>query len=270
MKIEMQKRSDSLGDRMKLLEQQEAGRAAFRQLPLLARLDGRAFHSFCRGLQRPFDARLSDLMLDTTKFLVDEVQATVGYTQSDEISLCWVLEDDRQSFLFNGKFQKLTSVLAALATGFFNKQLSSRIPEKAHQLPVFDCRVWSVPNLLEAYHTFLWRQQDATKNAISMAAHTYFPHKSLQGVPGSQMQERLFTEKGINFNDYPAFFKRGTFVKRQQILKELTAAELAGIPEAHRPTGPVVRTTVTEFDCWLTKEADPISALFGRSPHSEQ
>ena len=260
----MQKKSsDSLGDRMKLFEQQEAGRIAFRQLPLMARLDGRAFHSFCRGLQRPFDKRFSDLMLETTKFLVDETQAKVGYVQSDEISLCWILENHEQEFLFNGKFQKLTSILAASATAFFNKRLSVILPEKSQMLPVFDCRVWNVPTIKEAYHAILWRQQDATKNAISMAAQTYFSHKSLQGQDGPTMQERLFSEKGINFNDYPAFFKRGVFVKRHKVLKDLSPDEMARIPEAHRPTEPVVRTVISTFDCWLSKEEDPVSVLFG-------
>lgn len=265
----MQKKSsDSLGDRMKLFEQQEAGRIAFRQLPLMARLDGRAFHSFCRGLKRPFDSRFSDLMLETTKFLVDETQAKIGYVQSDEISLCWILENHEQEFLFNGKFQKLTSILAASATAFFNKRLSVNIPEKSHLLPVFDCRVWNVPTLKEAYHAILWRQQDATKNAISMAAHTYFSHKSLQGQDGPTMQERLWAEKGINFNDYPPFFKRGVFVKRRKVMKPLDPEQLARMPEEHRiawsvPGTMVERTVIEPMDIWLSKEEDPLSILFG-------
>lgn len=257
------KSGDSLGDRMKLFEQQEAGRTAFRQLPLMARLDGRTFHSFCRGLDKPYDKRFSHLMIETAKHLVDETQAKIGYVQSDEISLCWMLENYEQEFLFNGKFQKLTSILAATATAFFNRGLLSVIPEKSHLLPVFDCRVWNVPTLKEAYHAILWRQQDATKNAISMAAHTYFSHKSLQGMHGGQMQERLWAEKGINFNDYPPFFKRGVFVKRHKVEKMLSDEELARIPEQHRPAGPVMRTVIEAMDIWLSREDDPMAVLFG-------
>jgi tRNA(His) guanylyltransferase len=88
--------------------------------------------------------------------------------------------------------------------------------------PHFDARVISLPTLEEATNMMLWREMDATKNAVSMAAHSMFSHKSLQNKSGPQMQERMFKEKGINFNDYPDFFKRGTFVKRVVYERSLT------------------------------------------------
>ena len=81
-----------------------------------------------------------------------------------------------------------------------------------------------------------------------MAASCYFSPKQLHGVDGKQKQEMLFQTQGINFNDYPAFFKRGTFVRRVTEERELTANELERIPEQHRPTGKVVRSKVVEFD----------------------
>src|SRR5262245_53206698 len=104
--------TDSLGDRMKQYEAAEAGRRLMPLVPALVRLDGRAFHSFVRGLARPFDKRLSDLMLDTATFLVRETNATVGYTQSDEISLAWVAEEYDTKIFFDGRVQKMTSTLA--------------------------------------------------------------------------------------------------------------------------------------------------------------
>lgn len=254
----------TLGDRMKEYEAPSTSRKAFKGQPLVVRLDGKSFHTFTRGLQRPFDKRLSDLMLDTTIALVDRFQAKVGYTQSDEITLVWYIQPhETAEYPFDGRFQKLESLTAAYATAYFNRYLGEAIPEKIGMMPIFDARAFVVPNIKEAYHAVLWRQQDATKNAISMAAQSMFSHKSLQGLHGPEMQEKMWKEKGVNFNDYPAFFKRGMFAKRTKIEKLLSEEELSKIPEQHRPDGPVVRTVVSEMDVWLSKEEDPIEVLFG-------
>jgi tRNA(His) 5'-end guanylyltransferase len=245
----------TLGDRVKGYEQPTTMRKAFKGQPLIVRLDGKNFHAFCKGLKRPFDERLSALMVEVTKYLVETFQARIGYTQSDEITLVWHYQPhETAEYPFAGRFQKMESLLAAYATAFFNTHLSFHLPEKAGAMPVFDARAFVVPNEREAYHTVLWRQQDCTKNAISMAAQSMFSHKSLQGLHGPEMQERMWKEKGVNFNDYPAAFKRGTFVSRAKVLRVLDEAELARIPEAHRPTGPVERTETKVRDIWLAKE----------------
>ena len=244
-------KEDSLGDRMKEFEMQFAGVRAMKGIPLVARLDGRSFHTFTRGLERPFDQRLSECMIETTKFLVDETHAKIGYTQSDEISLVWYYPaDEAAEYMFDGRIQKLTSILAALASVKFAKMIAEKIPEKVTQVPVFDCRVWQVPTLQIAADAFLWRELDATKNSISMAAHAYFPHKSLQGMNGSEKQERLWAEKGINWNDYPAFFKRGTYVQRKTFERALTEEERNRIPEKHRPDAgkTFTRSSVIELE----------------------
>ena len=252
-----------LGDRMKEYEAPSTGRKAFKGQPLIARLDGKSFHTYTKGLRRPYDERLSWCMQETMKALVDRFQCRVGYTQSDEITLAWYYSPtDTGEYPYDGRFQKLESLLAAFCTLKFNHFASLRLGGHGGE-PIFDCRAFVVPNLQEAYHAFLWRQQDATKNAISMAAHAHFSHKSLQGMHGAEMQERLFAEKGINFNDYPAFFKRGTFAKRVKVERMLTEDEMRHIPEAHRPTGPVLRTELQTLDLWLSKEADPVKVLFG-------
>jgi len=138
-------------------------------------------------------------------------------------------------YMFDGRIQKLTSVLAALASVKFAKLIAENVPEKAEYVPVFDCRVWQVPTKELAADAFLWRELDATKNSISMAAHAYFSHKSLQGMSGSEKQELLWSEKGINWNDFPVFFKRGTYVQRKVFEIEMTEEERMAIPEAHRP-----------------------------------
>lgn len=253
----------SLGDRMKSYEFPSTSRKAFKGQPMVVRLDGKSFHNFTKGLKRPYDERLSKLMVATTTALVDRFQAKVGYTQSDEISLVWNIEcDSSAEFPFDGRFQKMESLLASYATAFFNKKLAEFLPEKEDELPTFDARAFVVPNLMEAYHALLWRQQDATKNAISMAAQSMFSHKQLQKKNGAEMQEMMWSTHGVNFNDYPAFFKRGTFVRRVKRERVLTQAELERLPEAHRPTGPVVRSGVESMDIWLSRQPKPLDVLF--------
>lgn len=236
---------ESLGDRLKTLEKAEAGRFADRRYPLMCRLDGRSFHTFTRGLPRPYDQRLSDLMVDTTKYLVDKLGARLGYTQSDEISLYWDLNqaDYLSEYIFKGKFQKIVSVSAGLATGYFNKELAKRIPEKADTLPVFDSRVWQVYTDKDVFLNFLWRQEDAVKNSISMLAQTYFSAKELHGV-NSEQKKNLMIAKGRPWDDEPEFFKSGSFVTRVQRPVALDEKVLRQIPEEHRPTGPVMRSVV--------------------------
>jgi tRNA(His) guanylyltransferase len=264
--------TDSLGDRMKLYETAEAGRRLMPLVPALARLDGRAFHSFVRGLARPFDRRLSDLMLDTLTFLVRETNATVGYTQSDEISLAWVSEEYDSKIFFDGRIQKMTSALAALCSAHFNRRLPEFLPpEYAERLPVFDCRVWSVPTLEEAANTFLWRELDATKNSISMAARAYYKHAEVHDKSGAEMQELLW-KKGVNWNDYPTFFKRGTFVRRRKVARAFTVTEREALPPKHAArTDPAL--VVERSECGpldlppLSKVENQVGVLFrGEEP----
>lgn len=184
-------KSDSLADRMKAYEQAEAGRRLMPLLPALARIDGRSFSRFTHDLERPYDERLSRVMIETTKYLVKETGARVGYTQSDEITLAWYAPDPKREIFFSGRIQKMVSVLAALTTVEFNRLLTSELADHLARRPVFDCRVWSVPNLSEAANTFLWRERDATKNSISMAARAYYSHEAITGCSGSEMQDKL-------------------------------------------------------------------------------
>lgn len=217
------------GDRMKMYEGVETQRKLMPMLPICVRLDGNSFSKFTKGLKRPYDTRLSDMMIEVTKKLVDLTNATVGYTQSDEISLVIYSDNIKSQTFFNGKIHKLNSILASKASVWFNKLLVDAIPEKADACPVFDCRVWNVPTKIEAANTILWREQDATKNSISMAASHYFSHKSLQNKNGKDMKDMLINDADVNWNKYPPFFKRGTFIQRYKELREWTAEEVAEI-----------------------------------------
>jgi tRNA(His) guanylyltransferase len=225
--------NDALGDRMKLYELAEAGRRFMPLLPILARIDGRCFSSFTHDMQRPYDKTMTACMVATTVQLVSETNACMGYTQSDEITLAWHSLDPKSQVWFDGRIAKMTSQLGALATLFFYRRVCDAMEFKYRErLPTFDARVWQVPNRTEGANVFLWREWDCTKNSLTMAASELYSHKELHGKNGADKHEMLFA-KGINWNDYPAEFKRGTYVQRRRVLRPFTAEELEQLPQKH-------------------------------------
>lgn len=225
--------SDELGDRMKLYEMAEAGRRFMPLLPIMARVDGRAFHSFTHDMVRPYDSVMTGCMITTTRQLVEETNACMGYTQSDEITLCWHSTDPKSQVWFDGRIAKMTSQLGALATLFFYRRVCDAMDFKYRErLPTFDARVWQVPNRAEAANVFLWREWDATKNSVTMAASALYSHNELHGKNSAQKHDML-TAKCVNWNDYPPAFKRGTYIQRRRIVRPFTAVELAQLPEKH-------------------------------------
>jgi tRNA(His) 5'-end guanylyltransferase len=200
--------NDSFGDRMKRYETVSQSKL-MRRTPTIIRLDGKAFHTFTRGLPRPFDASLHSALDRTTERLVNYIQGAVfAYRQSDEISILladWqTLETDAW---FDGNVQKIVSVAASACTAFF---AGSFIHPKG-VAAMFDARVFNLP-FEEVANYFLWRQQDATRNSINSLAQSQFSHKELQSKNVSQVQDMLMLQKGINWNDTPTCFKRGTCV----------------------------------------------------------
>lgn len=225
--------SDALGDRMKAYEMLEVGRKLLPLIPAIARIDGRSFSRFTKGLERPYDIRLSDLMVETVKYLVEETHASCGYTQSDEISLVYYSDSVKSEIFFNGRIQKMESVLAGMASTYFTYRCSEFLPPTyVRKLPHFDARVWNVPTKEEAANCLLWREWDATKNSISMAAQHYYSHTALMHKNGSEKQEMLF-QAGVNWNDYPAFFKRGSYIRQRKTLRAFDASELERLPPRH-------------------------------------
>ena len=223
---------DLFGDRMKFYEKQEAGRVFLPGLPVCARIDGKCFSKFTKGLNRPYDQRMIDLMCDTAAFVLDQTAAQIAYTQSDEISLIWYSDDYKKHIFFNGRIQKMVSVISSMVTAYFNQKLADLIPEKTEQMAFFDCRIWQVPSRTEAANCLLWREFDATKNSVSMAAREFYSHKELYKKNRKEMQDMLW-KKGVNWNDYPASFKRGTYIQKQKNNKVFSAEEIDALPEKH-------------------------------------
>lgn len=232
-------------------------------IPVLARVDGRSFSRFTQGLERPYDKRMSRLMIEVTKALVDETNARCGYTQSDEISLVWLAEDPDAEIFFDGKLAKMISVVGSLATVHFNRLLPDFLPEKTDKLPIFDNRVWEVPVLYEAANYFVWREQDATRNSISMATRAFYSHNECQGKSSQEMHEMLF-QKGKNWDTYPRHFKRGTYVRKRTIeARAFSPEEIDTLPPKHHarenPELKVTRSAVMEEDF------PPITQLVNRT-----
>jgi len=220
------KSKDSLGDRMKGFYESRTKTSLSRRQYTMIRIDGKAFHTYTRGLKRPFDDDLMEDMDNTAKYLCSKIQGAVcAFVQSDEISI--LLTDfaglDTQAW-FDYDVQKMTSISASYATFAFNMaRLKRKLSASALEFDVkdlnikeahFDSRVFQLPIKYEVENYFIWRQQDTTRNSISSVAQSLYSQKELHGKNTNQMQEMIF-QKGINWNDYAARYKRGRMIVKK-------------------------------------------------------
>lgn len=245
-------RNDELGDRVKAFESVYARQMLPDNLPIVIRLDGRAFHTFTRGCERPFDSNLRGIMVDTARACALETNAVLTYTQSDEITLVLKGNDpEGAQTYFGGRVQKIVSCLASRASVVFNSLIPKYLPSKVGATPVFDCRVWSVPTQKDACDAVAWRETDARVNAVEMAARAHFSHKALDGKSGPEMRAMML-DKGVDFRDYPVNFRRGTYLQRKEIRRKYTTTELEKLPPKHNarnnPDLVVVRHDLVEVD----------------------
>jgi len=216
---------DQLGDRMKDFYEDRTRYKLGRRTNTIIRIDGKAFHTYTKGLNRPFDSGLMEDMNKTAEFLCQNIQgAKFAYVQSDEISILVTDYDDISTHAwFDGNIQKMSSIAASLATAEFNRLRLARklyndptsvFPEiiSSYKLAMFDARVFQIPYQEEVINYFIWRQQDATRNSISSVAQAHFSTKELHGKKTNQMQDMLMLEKGINWNDFMPREKRGSII----------------------------------------------------------
>lgn len=186
---------------------------------LIARLDGRGFTKLTKEtckFEAPFDIRFRDLMIDTTKHLMEcGIRVIYGYTESDEISLLFHPEENA----FGRKVRKYNSILAGEASASFSMQLG--------RLAVFDCRIIPMPNAELVKDYFRWRQEDANRNALN--SHCYWMLRKEGEIPGvaqskiknlsvADKNELLFSH-GINYNELPAWQKRGCGLTYEKVEK---------------------------------------------------
>jgi len=199
---------DSLGDRMKGYYETRTRFYLPRRTNTIIRLDGKAFHTYTRGLQKPFDVAFIGDMCCTMFHLCKEIQgAKIGYTQSDEIS---ILLTDYGTITtdawFDGNIQKICSVSSSIATQKFNELRPDRPA-------LFDSRVFTIPDLSEVTNYFLWRTKDAERNSLQSLAQSLYSQKELHGKGTVQLHEMCFA-KGRNWNDLYNWEKNGTVTQR--------------------------------------------------------
>lgn len=255
---------DDLGNRMKQYEQVPKTKL-IRRMPVVIRIDGKAFHTFTRGFRKPFDDLLVETMQETTKYLCEHIQGCVlGYTQSDEITL--ILVDYKKldsSSWFDSEVQKMCSISASMATMAFNRIFADKVYAYCQEAyddlsyievlnksvdkgAMFDSRCFNI-NKEEVTNCIYWRQLDASRNSIQMLAQANFSHKELQNKSCNELQDMLVIQKGINWNDLPTYKKRGSCVVKNRIelekngnqatamLRDITAQESAWIIDKDIP-----------------------------------
>lgn len=235
----MSNKKDSLGDRMKANYENRAKTYLVRRMPVIIRLDGKAFHTFTRGLKKPYDEIFHNTMNETMKYLCENIQGCkLGYTQSDEITLLLTDYDTLTTDAwFDNNVQKICSVSASMATMAFNKFFRQGLSDYCDammalqdfdlkdkyldalynklDIAMFDSRCFNIP-VEEVTNCFIWRQNDATRNAIRMLGYCHYSSKAIENVSNDQLQDMLMTQKGINFNDMPTEFKRGVCCRRDE------------------------------------------------------
>ena len=213
----------SLGDRMKRYELVTKNYVMPRT-PIIIRVDGKAFHTFTKRLNPDVDPScatgsselMHKVMMDTAYYMSVKMQnVVVAYTQSDEISFVFKDWDTHQTQQwFGGSLQKMASVSASMATAYFNYSWARTFgvtPDNLSDLALFDSRVFMVPHE-EVTNYLVWRQQDATRNSIQFLGHKYFSHTQLHKKNISEIQEMLFSEHGINWNNIDTWKKRGSCI----------------------------------------------------------
>lgn len=214
--------NDSLGDRMKQNYEDRTRYLLPRRTYTIIRIDGKAFHTFTKGFDRPYDSKIVKWMDHATLELCKNVQGCkFAFVQSDEISLLLTdFETPQTQSWFDSNLQKMVSISASIATSAFNKAKMvddfKEPPEFSLEHEMlnfgnFDSRVFSISDPIEVANYFIWRQQDAVRNSIQMLGQSLYSHKELQGKNCDEIQEMTF-QKGKNWNDVSVRNKRGGFV----------------------------------------------------------
>ena len=225
----------SLADRMKTYEAVTTGTCLIEKLPIYARIDMRAGHSFCRGLEKPFDSAYMNAMKTATAYVVEETGAAFGYCQSDESSFAWA---DDTKIPFGTRLFKLESVLASMFTAaFFKACIGTKLERKLERmLPTFDCRVCNMPTLEEVANMLLWRERDSVKNSITLLALEYYSTKQIDKKNSDDKIRMLKDEKGVDY--YSAVSEEcrcGAYFHREVYNKILSDEELRKIPAKNWP-----------------------------------
>lgn len=217
--MEKSKKGDALGDRMKDRYENRTRMSLPRRTYTIIRVDGKAFHTWTKKMDRPFDKDFMAVMDLVAITMCEEIQgARLAYVQSDEISILLTdFENPNTEAWFDSNIQKMCSISAAIATAKFNDVtldlfLNNKMEKFMNpELALFDARVFTIPDPIEVENYFIWRQKDASRNSLQMAARALYSHKELEGKNTNDLHEMCF-QKDVNWNDYSAREKRGGLI----------------------------------------------------------
>lgn len=242
--------NDELGKRMKEYEKRNQYYLQ-KRTPVAIRVDGRSFHTFTKGFQKPFDEVLIKSMQETAKYMCENIQgAKIAYVQSDEITIILVDYDTLETDCwFNYRTDKLCSIAASMATMAFNKSFTKNAEEfitdcaasyemeglcskgteeyklcevyqKAMEKgAMFDARCFNIPKE-EVTNYFYWRQLDAIRNSIQMVGQAYFSHNILQYKTCEDIKDMLYVKNEIVWELLPIYKQRGSCCIKQDYIYE--------------------------------------------------
>ena len=281
--------NDELGKRMKEYYEGIPKTKLMRRTPVALRIDGKSFHTFTRGFEKPFDKVVIKSMQETMKYLCENIQGCVlGYTQSDEITLILVdYKNLNSAAWFDYEVQKMCSIAASMATMAFNRAFDHEVRrwyEEAFPIDymghlakemdeqflqdlktkeayiaalekgaMFDARVFNIPKE-EVTNLIYWRQLDATRNSIQMVGQANFSHRELQNKSCNMIQDMLLTERDINWNDFPTHHKRGSCCIKSEVTTTCASEENGE-----------VKTWAAERPHWVIDKEIPIFKEEGRN-----
>lgn len=260
---------ETLADRMKKYEAITTSTNLIERLPIYARIDMRAGHTWCKNLDKPFDIAFSDSMKYATSYIVEKTGAILGYCQSDEASFCWI---DHTKLPFGTRLFKLESVFASMFTAAFIKScMRSKLASMLNiVLPSFDCRVMNLPNINEMANMILWREKDSIKNSITLLALEHFSNDDLH-KKNSKDKINMLKDVGVDYYvDIPEDLRSGAFFRREVFRREVTTYEIAKRPLVKWPEPDadgkiyVMRSRVVQFSIGmpLISVANRIGVLF--------
>jgi tRNA(His) 5'-end guanylyltransferase len=200
--------SDSLGDRIKRYEM-VTRHYGTKKVPMMIRVDGKAFHTLTRGCDKPFDQKLINSMVESAVVVAENMQGfKLGYVQSDEATFLLTDYDDvKTSAWFDYNLNKLNSITAAMMTAAFNKSYDTPIDAMA----LFDARAFNVPKE-DVVNAFLWRAKDWERNSLQMFARSVFSHKQLHKKNRADMHDMLHQEGKNWATDLTPQQKNGTIL----------------------------------------------------------
>jgi tRNA(His) 5'-end guanylyltransferase len=225
-----------------------AGTTLPRHAYTIVRVDGRAFHTYTKGFTEPFSRVLADAIDASAQALCEEISGSIfAYTQSDEISVLFAdISPDSQPW-FGGNVQKIVSVTSSIVTAVFNRKIDELTLGETKKLAHFDSRVFTVPNQSEATNYFLWRQRDAVRNSISMAARAFLSHNQVQERKVDELRQMLKEQGGFDWDECWTRFRRGGVVRKHEGEGEVTYTD--------KRTGEE-QTIVAARSWWATHPAD--------------